>query len=150
MRCPTPHFIEAVVVFDCVGESHSGGRRGILLERCNRFKLCGHVTFMSQLELPLKIWLLDDDGAQDYHFGIQANPQYGRIAAKIRKMNFNSNGNWDFYSLHWRQIHVHLFAGAQRNFLLLISPTLRMACNVGFDDGILDLKCVLERAVQFL
>lgn len=76
MRRSTPHFIEAIVVLDCVGQSHSRCWRWILLQCCNCFKLRRHITFVSQLKLPLEIGLLNDNGTQNYHLWIETNPQY--------------------------------------------------------------------------
>lgn len=61
--CLASHFVEAIVVFDGVGEGQSSSSCRILAQCVDCIELSGDITFVSQLKLPLKIGLFYDNGA---------------------------------------------------------------------------------------
>ena len=75
-----PHFIETSFVLDDVSQSFFSLYRRKFFQGDHSFSLSGHVTLVTQLELPLKIRLQDFDRPDELHVRVDSNPQNRRVA----------------------------------------------------------------------
>lgn len=117
----TANSVEAVFILDGVCQRQTGWRRGEVGEGVDGLDLGRDVTLVPQLVLPLVIRLGEYHLPQQQHVRVHTNPQNRRV------------------SVHCGEVHVHLLAGAERNFLLLVPPAFRVTRDVVLRGILFDL-----------
>ena len=93
------------------------------------------VSLVPQLVLPLEVWLLHFNRADESELWVEPDPE-----------------NWG--AVHGGEVHVHLLIVHQRNLLLLVPPAFTVTCDVMFAVDMFYLiidktgKCNLIQVIQ--